>query len=357
MEAIPLTCVQLRNLVLAASPKGLRLSDPFRELQPEALPESSLVPRVLGNVADVLPPHARAELDHYLRTRAGPGGQAGATQSVVAALRLALVSDPETAAVTLNRVNLRVMQALVVALVSRAVGGEPGGRADTAAVCAAAAVGGSASTDVLRALVVELDAEARFALLNSVVCQLRFPSAHTLFASRFVLGLFADPPAAPGAAPGSAAATAQRAVVREQIARALMERISELGLDLCARLRAQTPVRAPASLAHERAHMRQHRAHTNFAAPSPRPSVVHRPHPWGVLSALSELVRSPGLFQCAFVTQNADIARLFESVARSCGSGGGAGAAAAAGAGAASAAHSRSNSIASTASDSTTDPS
>jgi len=308
MEAIPLTCVQLRNLVLAASPKGLRLSDPFRELQPEALPESGLVPRVLGNVADVLPPHARGELDLYLRLRAGPGGQAGATQSVVAALRLALVADAETAAVTLNRVNLRVMQALVVALVTRAVGGEPGGRADTAAVCAAAAVGGSASTDVLRALVVELDAEARFALLNSVVCQLRYPSAHTLFASRFVLGLFADPPAAPGAPPGSAAFTAQRAVVREQIARALMERI-----------------------------------------------IVHRPHPWGVLSALSELVRSPGLFQCAFATQNADIARLFESVARSCGSGGGA--AGAAGGGAASAAHTRSNSIASTSSDSTSDPS
>ena len=74
---------------------------------------------------------------------------------------------------------------------------------------------------------------------------------------------------------------------------------------------------------------------------------MHRPHPWGVLSALSELVRSPGLFQCAFVTQNPDIARLFDSVARSCNGG-------VAPAASSSAAHSRSSSVSS---DSTTDPS
>ena len=51
--------------------------------------------------------------------------------------------------------------------------------------------------------------------------------------------------------------------------------------------------------------------------------IVHRPHPWGVLATLSELVRRPdlGLFQCAFVRSSPDVEKLFESVARSCNGG------------------------------------
>jgi hypothetical protein len=273
MEAIPLTCVQLRNLILAAAPsRHYRLPDPFKETNPEALAESGFVPRVLGSVADALPHNARAELETYLRAPRGPNIPPPSTAALLSSVRIGLLSDAETAATTLNRVSLKAVHSLALFLVMRAINGEAGQKVDTASICAAST--SSPSAEILRALIVDLDGETRFALLNSVVCQLRYPNAHTLFCMRFVLGLFSDPPTAPGATPQ--AANAQRSVIREQVARVLMERI-----------------------------------------------IVHRPHPWGVLATLTELVRLPGygLFQQAFVRTSPDIERLFESVARSCNGG------------------------------------
>jgi hypothetical protein len=51
--------------------------------------------------------------------------------------------------------------------------------------------------------------------------------------------------------------------------------------------------------------------------------IVHRPHPWGLLAALTELVRTPsyGLFAQPFVRATPEVERLFESVTRSCSGG------------------------------------
>ncbi len=54
-DVIPSNCIQLRNLVLAAFPKNMRLPDPFRaELQAGQLPEMSLQPRILSNYTGAL---------------------------------------------------------------------------------------------------------------------------------------------------------------------------------------------------------------------------------------------------------------------------------------------------------------
>ena len=105
---------------------------------------------------------------------------------------------------------------------------------------------------VFNLLLGETDAEARYALLNAVVNQLRFPNAHTLFYSTLLLrGVFLQCQPLPGAlggahAPGPLpAATAD--VVREQLTRVLLERV-----------------------------------------------IVHRPHPWGLLVTFIELIRNQG---------------------------------------------------------------
>jgi CCR4-NOT transcription complex subunit 1 len=193
----------------------------------------------------------------------------------VAALRQSIVSDPDEAAVTSNRYSLRAVNGLVLFVaqqtLARAAEGDSPATARVPAQRTAALAASSPGADILRALLVELDAEGRYVLLNACAAQLRYPNAHTLFFMRFLLATFENPPAFPWAAGGSATGAAD--VLREQLARVLLERI-----------------------------------------------IVHRPHPWGVLAAITELVRNPAnnLWAHPFVHASPDVEKLFESVARSC---------------------------------------
>lgn len=101
--------------------------------------------------------------------------------------------------------------------------------------------------------------QPRYALLNAIANQLRYPNAHTLFCSRLLLGAFLDGAGSPSVAVAE--------VVREQLTRVLLERL-----------------------------------------------IVHRPHPWGLLVTFIELIKAPtyGFWGHAFTRLNPDIERLFE---------------------------------------------
>lgn len=81
----------------------------------------------------------------------------------------------------------------------------------------------------------ELHPEPRFHFLNSIANQLRYPNSHTQYFSFVLLHLF-----------GSDIANQQESDVREQITRVLLERL-----------------------------------------------IVHRPHPWGLIITLLELLKNP----------------------------------------------------------------
>jgi hypothetical protein len=69
--AVPAPCVQLRNLLLSAFPRAMRLPDPFTpSLKVDLLPESGAPPRIRPLPGDLLPPPLRAELDAALAGRA-----------------------------------------------------------------------------------------------------------------------------------------------------------------------------------------------------------------------------------------------------------------------------------------------
>jgi CCR4-NOT transcription complex subunit 1 len=278
LGVLPPACIQLRNLLLSAAPRAVRLPDPFAAAGAvDAVPECAILPRLLGAPGDAvpLPPPARADLDAYLRTPAAALAAAGppaarvaalAGSALGAALRAALVAQPEEQAFTLSRYSAHAIQTLVLhvadvvlaraaddaAAAAAAAGAPPPARGTVPppAVVASAIAGPAA--DVFNLLLGETDAEARYALLNAVVNQLRFPNAHTLFYSTLLLrGVFLQCQPLPGAhggahAPGPLpAATAD--VVREQLTRVLLERV-----------------------------------------------IVHRPHPWGLLVTFIELIRNPG---------------------------------------------------------------
>ena len=195
LEIIPLSCLQLRNIVLIAAPTALRFCDPLdRSVPLQEMPELFFMPRVLGSPADVLPPPLRVEVDKYLSMRPPFAAPLAFTNSATplsintlaaaANLRTLLVADTEEVACMLNRWSMRSINALVpyLATVTLNKVSEAEGRVPLASTHAA--VFGSGASELLRALIFELDPEGRYALLATIASHLRFPNTHTFFFSR-----------------------------------------------------------------------------------------------------------------------------------------------------------------------------
>lgn len=308
LDVLPPSCIQLRNLLLSAAPRGVRLPDPFvASGHIDSIPESTVVPRLLGNPGDNIPANAlplplKNELDAFLRsgvTRAGIAPSMGVTalsnSPLGQALRNVLFASPEETAFTLSRYSASAIQALVLHLADVTLGKIAEDVASNPALQASiprgtlpaslivGAAHSSAAVDVLNFLLGEADAEGRYAILNAIVNQLRFPNAHTLFFSQallrgvFMQGLPLYPagttPPPPASIQGGALPPAIAEVVREQLTRVMLERV-----------------------------------------------IVHRPHPWGLLVTFIELIRNVGyaFWSHPFTRLNPDVEKLFESVARSC---------------------------------------
>lgn len=78
-DVIPPSCIQMRNLILSAFPRAMRLPDPFTpNLKVDLLPEINQPPRILSNYLAALSAASpsggssatlRSEIDTYLKTR------------------------------------------------------------------------------------------------------------------------------------------------------------------------------------------------------------------------------------------------------------------------------------------------
>jgi len=220
MEAIPLSAVHLRSIILAAGPKVLRRFEPAADRAiggiPENLPECALLPRVLGSPRDVLPEALRVEMESYLRSRLPftntsplpphpPQSVSLLSPSVLpplppscipsaATLRGLLASDPTEQALTASRWSLRSLNALILYLVQVTLApcleqNSPC-RIQPGVVRSLALFSGA--SELLRGLLMECDAEGRYAILSICASHLRYPSAHTLFFMRLMLAVWAD---------------------------------------------------------------------------------------------------------------------------------------------------------------------
>lgn len=71
-DIIPSNCIQMRNLILAAFPRNMRLPDPFTpNLKVDMLNEIATAPRIFTNyVASIQPASFKKDLDSYLKARA-----------------------------------------------------------------------------------------------------------------------------------------------------------------------------------------------------------------------------------------------------------------------------------------------
>lgn len=70
---IPPSCVQMRNLVLSASPSHILLPDPFApNINMELLPDIKVEPKILLDVGKMLPESLKEGIDEYVKTASPP---------------------------------------------------------------------------------------------------------------------------------------------------------------------------------------------------------------------------------------------------------------------------------------------
>ncbi len=187
-NVIPENCVQLRNLILSAFPRGMVLPDPFTpHLKIDLLPEISKSPVVLSNIVGPLS-SIRENLDSYLKTRQ----PADFVQTLLP--RLLKNGSKE---VDSPRVNSLVLYIGMHAIAQR----------QSSQVSQALAH--TAEMEIMQKLM-DFGDRGRYISLNAIANQLRYPSSHTHYFSMVMLFLFGE---------------AKDEGVREQITRVLLERL------------------------------------------------------------------------------------------------------------------------------------
>lgn len=188
-DVIPTTCVQLRNLILSAFPRSMRLPDPFTpNLKVDLLPEISQPPRILTDHMNILnePRGLRQRIDSYLSTK-----QPAEVPSQIPALLLTSGPSPGGA------YNLPLLTSIVM-------------HVGVQAVLNKSPLQNSTAVDFFKGLMTSLDNEGRYQLFNVIANQLRYPNNHTHYFSCVLLCLFSD---------------AEHEFYQEQITRVLLERL------------------------------------------------------------------------------------------------------------------------------------
>jgi CCR4-NOT transcription complex subunit 1 len=187
-NVIPENCVQLRNVVLSAVPKGMVLPDPFTpNLKIDLLTEIQQAPVVLSNVVGPIE-GMRMDLDAFLNDP---------QRSDFLSTLLPRLCKDGTNEVDAARVNSLVLYVGIKAIA----------RIQNAQM--AQALPHTPEMEILQKLM-EFDDRGRYTSLNAIANQLRYPSSHTHYYSCVMLFLFSE---------------TKNVAVKEQVTRVLLERL------------------------------------------------------------------------------------------------------------------------------------
>ncbi|KAJ3055880.1 hypothetical protein HK097_008877 [Rhizophlyctis rosea] len=200
VDVIPHSCIQLRNLILSAFPRNMRLPDPFTpNLKVDLLPEINQPPHVLSDyTSSLISNNLKQDVEAYLRTRA--------PASFLADLRQRLMLPDGAVSETGTKYNVPAINSLVLFVGVQAIL-QAQARPTQGAP---APIAPGAPMDIFQTLVVELDTEGRYLVVSAIANQLRYPNSHTHYFSCVLLYLFAE---------------ANQEIIQEQITRVLIERL------------------------------------------------------------------------------------------------------------------------------------
>ncbi|KDO28102.1 hypothetical protein SPRG_06770 [Saprolegnia parasitica CBS 223.65] len=198
-DVLPAACIQLRNVILSAFSRSMRLPDPLTPgLQVATLPEVNVSPRLMPTWSAAL---AHNQLKEYLDAFLFATSNRAAVfpHDLIGKLLRAPSADAE------SKYMLPALNAVVLYLGKEAI-------AEMAAAAEKTAVSfeQSAMMDVFRFLADELDVEGRYWYFSAMANHLRFPNSHTHYFSCVLLYLFSH---------------AKAPSVKEQITRVLLERL------------------------------------------------------------------------------------------------------------------------------------
>ncbi|KAI9468493.1 MAG: CCR4-Not complex component, Not1-domain-containing protein [Benjaminiella poitrasii] len=186
-DVIPGTCIQMRNLILSAFPRNMRLPDPFTpNLKIDLLPEINQSPHILTDFTTILEETGlMKEIDQYFETGKPP------TSRFLKDLPGRLVMDKG------NSYRVPLVNALVFYVGTRTI-------------AKGTSVHQGPAAEIYQYLLTELDSEGRYLMLSAIANQLRYPNSHTHYFSCVLLYLFVE---------------GKKEIAKEQITRVLLERL------------------------------------------------------------------------------------------------------------------------------------
>ena len=195
-DAIPPSCIQLRNLILSAFPKEMVLPDPFTFQERLPPMDANKTPIIVSNyTAALTAANLRGDLDAFLQGR----GSRTLLQDLQGHL---LHRNSADAAAAGTRYNISLMNALVLYTAEFAISHGAGDKVP---------IERGSSMEIFVKLSRDLDNEGRYYLLTGMANQLRYPNHHTQYLSCVLLWLFK--------------CASDKEIVREQLTRVLIERL------------------------------------------------------------------------------------------------------------------------------------
>ncbi|KJP86831.1 hypothetical protein AK88_03538 [Plasmodium fragile] len=174
-NSIPLNCIQMRNLILSAFPRNLKLPHPFYpNLKVDLLPEMKVVPVILNNFTFILIDYnIKKYIDDYFVTR-----------NVISLKKIhqkLLVKNKMKALYLKTKYNIALINALVLYI----------GMSLPSQILMIDKVSEShPALEIILHLTYKLDMEGRYYLLSSITNHLRYPNAHTHYFSCLLLWIF-----------------------------------------------------------------------------------------------------------------------------------------------------------------------
>lgn len=247
-DVIPPNCIQLRNLVLSAFPRCMKLPDPLTpNLKVDMIADiDSSPPKIAYPYIYNIPLKVKNDLDSYMKTRA--------PISFLSELRSYLQTSPETG----SHYNIQLMNALVMYVGTNGIQAlRSKGLTPTHNNLAHAVH--SAHGDIFQILVADLDSEGRYLFINAIANQLRYPNSHTHYFGCALLNLFSE---------------ANTEVIQEQITRFFL-------VYLFIYCKTSTNILFKNLFYSFQSRVLLERL------------IVNRPHPWGLLVTFIELIKNP----------------------------------------------------------------
>jgi len=183
-NVIPQNCIQLRNMVLSATPKGMNPPDPFTpNLKIDLISEISQSPIILSNVLGPIESF-RGHLDAFLK---------GQRRDFLEAFPMFLKKERS------NEIDAPKVNSLVLYVGIHALARQSSQNS----------LSHTPEMEVLQKLM-DFDDKGRYVCLNAIANQLRYPSSHTHYFSCVMLYLFSE---------------SKNVAVKEQVTRVLLERL------------------------------------------------------------------------------------------------------------------------------------